>query len=80
MDEDKVYALQRSELADDETCEFCKMIDSVIIPPTHPWAQIKNFHGGCRGIWVEILEAESDKPEITGISLEMQEKYEELHG
>ncbi len=64
---DKIYALQRSELLDKKICNYCLSIDSRVITPDDPMAKIDQFHFYCRGIWVEILEDEAEKPDITGI-------------
>ena len=65
--EGKIYALQRSEILDKRTCNFCLSIDERIIEKTDPLGKIGTFHSNCRGIWVEILMAEENKPKITGV-------------
>lgn len=63
----KIYALQRSEILDSVTCNFCLSIDERIIEKDDPLGDIGTFHSNCRGIWVEILVEEENKPKITGI-------------
>lgn len=65
--EAKIYALQRSELLDRKTCNFCLSIDNRIIEKNDPLSKIGTFHSHCRGIWVEILVDEVEKPKITGV-------------
>lgn len=72
---DKIYALQRSEILDERTCEFCRMIDGVIIKPDDPWAKTDVFHSYCRGIWVEIMADQEEKPEMTGIPSDVADFY-----
>lgn len=64
---DKVYALQRSEILDENTCNFCISIDGRIIDKKDKLAQSTIFHSNCRGIWVEILNDEAELPEISGV-------------
>lgn len=63
----KIYALQRSEILDKKTCNFCLSMDGRIIELKDPLAKRGIFHSYCRGIWVEILEDEEDKPKISGV-------------
>lgn len=62
-----IYALQRSEILDKRTCNFCLSMDGLIVTPDDPWAKTDIFHGDCRGIWVEIRTDEQDPPDITGV-------------
>jgi hypothetical protein len=62
-----IYALQRSEVLDMDTCDFCLSMDGLVIEPTNEWATTDIFHGNCRGIWVEILKDEQNPPAITGV-------------
>jgi len=64
---DKIYALQRSEILDKRTCNFCLSIDGRVIKKTDPLARTGTFHSNCRGIWVEILKGEKEKPPISGV-------------
>jgi transcriptional regulator NrdR family protein len=63
----KIYALQRSELLDNKTCDYCLSMDGRVIPIDDPMAREGSFHSSCRGIWVEIMKDEQEKPEIDGI-------------
>lgn len=72
---DDLYALQRSELLDDKTCNFCLSIDARVIEPDDEWANVDIFHSNCRGIWVGILNDEKNPPEITGIPDEVGDFY-----
>jgi hypothetical protein len=64
---DDIYGLQRSELLDSSTCNFCLSIDGRIIEKDDDLADTSIFHSGCRGIWVEILMDEENKPKIDGV-------------
>lgn len=65
--ESKIYALQRSEILDKDTCDFCLSMDGRIVSTKDKWASEDVFHTNCRGIWVEILNEEPEKPDIDGI-------------
>lgn len=65
--ESKIYALQRSEILDEDTCDFCLSMDGRIVSTKDNWASEDSFHTNCRGIWVEILNEEPEKPDIDGI-------------
>lgn len=65
--DDKVYALQRSELLDKKTCNFCLSMDSRVVEPGSEWAATDIFHSNCRGIWVAILKDEANPPAIDGV-------------
>lgn len=65
--EEKIYALQRSEILDSRTCNFCLSMDGRIIKKTDSLAKKGIFHSRCRGLWVEILHEEEDKPAISGV-------------
>lgn len=64
-----IHALQRSEILDSKTCNFCLSMDGLTVDPTDKWAKADNFHDYCRGIWVEILKDEqgSESIEVTGV-------------
>lgn len=64
---ENIRSLQRSELLDDKTCNFCLSMDGRVVAPNDQWAQTDTFHSNCRGIWVEIMNDESNPPEITGV-------------
>lgn len=62
-----IYALQRSELIDEKTCNFCLSIDGGTFDKNDPITKIDNFCPNCRGIWVEILDDEENPPKVEGI-------------
>jgi len=64
---DMIHALQRSEVLDYATCNFCLSMDGRVIDADDYWARTSVYHTNCRGIWVEILKDEENPPEITGI-------------
>ena len=72
---DMIYALQRSELLDQKTCNFCLSIDGLVIEPSDPWASTDVFHSNCRGLWVEIMNDELNPPPVTGIPSEVGDYY-----
>jgi hypothetical protein len=45
-----VHALQRSEVLDKATCNFCISVDSRVIEKEDPFGQNTVFHSNCRGI------------------------------
>lgn len=73
--EDKIYALQRSEILDVATCNYCLSIDGRIIEKNDPFGSNTIFHSNCRGIWVEILEDEEEKPTIDGIPSSLKDRF-----
>lgn len=70
-----VVSLQRSEVLDKNTCDFCLSMDSLVIAPDDDWAAQGEFHENCRGIWVGTLSDEVDPPEITGIPNKIGDYY-----
>lgn len=72
---EKIYALQRSEILDSVTCNYCLSIDGRIIEKDDPFAKNTIFHSNCRGIWVEILEDEEEKPKIDGIPKSLKDRF-----
>ena len=72
---DDIYALQRSEILDVRTCNYCLSIDNRIIEKTDSFARNGIFHTHCRGIWVEILQAEQEKPSIGGIPQTLRDRF-----
>jgi len=73
--ESKIYALQRSEILDSDTCDFCLSMDGRIVDLKDSWASEDSFHSNCRGIWVEILQEEPDKPDIDGVPDNVSDYY-----
>lgn len=72
---DKIYALQRSEILDSDTCAFCLSMDGRVVDVDSNWAAEDTFHNNCRGIWVEILKEEPDPPEIDGVPDNLADYY-----
>lgn len=70
-----IYALQRSEVLDARTCNYCLSVDARIIEKTDPFGKVRQFHTHCRGIWVEILVDEEQKPEISGIPKTLRDRF-----
>lgn len=71
---DKIYALQRSEILDAATCNFCMSVDGRIVDMKDPIASFGSFHSNCRGIWVEILKDEEELPSIGGIPQSIRDR------
>jgi len=72
---DEIYGLQRSEILDADTCNYCLSIDGRVIRKGDRFAMNTIFHSGCRGIWVEILNDEAEKPEIDGIPQSLRDRF-----
>lgn len=73
--QDKIYALQRSEILDSATCNYCLSVDGRIVERDDPFAKNTIFHSGCRGIWVEILIDEEELPPIGGIPTSIRDRF-----
>lgn len=73
--ETKIHALQRSEILDEDTCDFCLSMDGRIVATTDSWANEDTFHTNCRGIWVEILKEEPELPDIDGVPANLADYY-----
>lgn len=60
---------QYSALLDDATCEICEDLDGMVLDEQQYKDTVWTppIHFNCRCIWVEILEDETDQPEITGV-------------
>lgn len=72
---DKIYGLQRSELLDSRTCNYCLSVDGRVIQKDDPFGQNTIFHSSCRGIWVSILLNESELPPIDGIPQSLKDRF-----
>lgn len=72
---EKIYALQRSEILDSRTCNYCLSIDGRIAEKNDPFTKNTIFHSGCRGIWVEILLDEEELPAIGGIPKSIRDRF-----
>jgi hypothetical protein len=75
LNADNIYGLQRSEILDAQTCNFCESIDGRIVTMDDDLASTDIFHSNCRGIWVAILNDETDKPDITGVPQSLRDKF-----
>lgn len=72
---DDIYALQRSELLDLTTCNYCLSLDGRIIETGDPFGQNTIFHSNCRGIWVAIKKDEDELPKIGGIPQTLRDRF-----
>ena len=72
---EKIYALQRSEILDSATCNYCLSVDGRIVEKDDKFAKNTIFHSSCRGIWVSILTDEEDLPPITGVPDSLRDRY-----
>lgn len=70
----KIHGLQRSEILDEVTCNFCLSMDGRIVETDDSIAREGTFHSNCRGIWVEILKDEEELPEITGVPNSLRDR------
>ncbi|WP_035648696.1 DUF935 family protein [Bradyrhizobium sp. ORS 285] len=73
--QDKIYALQRSELLDSKTCKFCISMDGRVVEKDDEMTHARAFHSYCRGIWVAILTDEENPPKITGVPQSLRDRY-----
>jgi len=71
-----IYALQRSEILDECTCNLCLSMDGLVLSPDDEMTSVDLFHEGCRGIWVEIMKEEIEPPPITGVSDEIRNRFD----
>ena len=71
-----IYALQRSEVLDNQTCNYCLSVDSKVFDKKDIFVRNNLFHFNCRGIWVEIMKDEEEKPSIAGIPDSLRERFE----
>ncbi|MGY3406113.1 hypothetical protein ACVWZV_002226 [Bradyrhizobium sp. GM5.1] len=72
---DDIHALQRSEILDESTCNYCLSIDGRIVEKDDSFAQNTIFHSNCRGIWVAILKDEEELPTIGGIPQSLRDRF-----
>lgn len=73
---ENIYALQRSELLDSRTCNYCLSVDGRVVEKNDSFASNSIFHSGCRGIWVEILLVEEELPSIGGIPKSVRDRFD----
>jgi len=71
---EKIYAVQRSEILDSRVCNYCLSMDGRVVQKEDILLKHGPFHHMCRGIWVEILKEETEKPEISGVPSDLREK------
>lgn len=71
----KIQSLQRSEILDKVTCNFCESIDGKVVEKDDSFAKTDIFHSNCRGLWVAIMNDEQDAPDITGVPDELAAYY-----
>ena len=69
-----IHSLQRREILDTRTCNYCLSVDGRSVYPGDDIAEIEQFHHMCRGIWVAISRTEVDKPEVTGVPKDLKER------
>lgn len=66
---EKIYAFQYSAILDSRTTETCRSLDGRVVKAGsqefYDYAPPRHYN--CRSIWVEILQEETFKPDITGI-------------
>lgn len=70
-----IQSLQRSEILDAKTCNFCLSMDGRVIEPDDEWGSETIFHTNCRGIWVATLNDEVNPPAIEGIPSDIEDYY-----
>ena len=50
-------------------------IDSRIFRKNDPFTRVDSIHSNCRGLWVEIMKEEIEKPAITGIPQSLRNAF-----
>ncbi|OJW18783.1 MAG: hypothetical protein BGO51_15545 [Rhodospirillales bacterium 69-11] len=70
-----IHGLQRSEILDSHTCNFCLSVDGRIVATDDSFAQNTIFHSSCRGIWVAIKNDEAELPPIGGIPKAVRDRF-----
>lgn len=73
--QEDIYALQRSELLDRRTCNYCLSADGRVIEKDDDFGKNTIFHSNCRGIWVSIMLDESELPTIGGIPASVRDRF-----
>jgi len=74
-----IYALQRSEILDNVTCNYCMSIDGRVFRKRDSFTHTDGIHSNCRGLWVEIMKAEEEKPVISGMPKTLRESFETVN-
>lgn len=67
--ESNIDRYQYSAILDDATCAICEDLDGMVLTPEEYKDTVWTppIHFNCRCIWVEILNDEEEKPDITGV-------------
>jgi len=74
-----IYALQRSEILDSVTCNYCMSIDNRVYRKNDPFTSTDAIHSNCRGIWVEISKESTVKPKITGMPKSLKSRFQSIN-
>lgn len=77
--EKDIYALQRSEILDNVTCSYCMSIDMRVFRKKDSFTRTDAIHSNCRGIWVEIMKVEAEKPKIAGMPQTLRERFDTVN-
>jgi len=72
---DDIHALQRSEILDTHTCNFCLSVDGRVLDKTDSFTSNTIFHSSCRGIWVAIKLDEAELPPIGGVPKAIRDRF-----
>ena len=75
-----LYGLQRSEILDEKTCAMCLSLDGRVLAPTDPFTQLSEVHTNCRGIWVGILNTDSELPPVKELPKTIKSKFDMIEG
>ena len=74
-----IYGIQRSEILDAVTCNFCMSIDKRVFKKSDSFIHNDIIHSNCRGIWVEIMAEETEKPDLDGIPQSLRDSFETIN-
>ena len=77
--EKDIYALQRSEILDSVTCNYCMSIDARVFRKKDSFTKTDAIHSSCRGLWVEIMKEEVEKPRIAGMPQTLRERFDTVN-
>jgi len=72
---DDIHALQRSEILDTTTCNFCLSVDGRVLDKGDSFTKNTCFHSNCRGIWVAIKLDEAELPPIGGVPKAIRDRF-----
>lgn len=75
-----LHALQRSEILDDVTCNICMSIDGATLDEKNPFTSLTQVHSNCRGIWVAVLNDDSELPTVKDLPKSIKSKFETTEG